>query len=57
MIIGLILGALRRTGKLSWKLPAAANFTLRQYGLMLFLAAGQKKDQTPWLSPPWFHQH
>ena len=39
LIIGLILGALRRTGKLSWKLPATANFTLRQYGLMLFLAA------------------
>lgn len=39
LIVGLILGALRRTGKLSWKLPATANFTLRQYGLMLFLAA------------------
>ena len=36
---GMLLGALRRTGPLVWTLPAAANLTIRQIGLMLFLAA------------------
>ena len=35
----MLLGALRRTGPLVWTLPAAANLTIRQIGLMLFLAA------------------
>ena len=39
LIVGLLLGALRRTGPLVWTLPAAANLTIRQIGLMLFLAA------------------
>ncbi|TNM00434.1 antiporter [Corynebacterium tapiri] len=40
LIVGLILGALRNApwGG-TWKLPRSANFTLRQFGLMLFLAA------------------
>lgn len=39
LIVGMVLGALRRTGPLVWTLPAAANLTIRQIGLMLFLAA------------------
>ncbi|WP_158408133.1 aspartate-alanine antiporter-like transporter [Corynebacterium uterequi] len=40
LIAGLILGAMRNTPMGStWKLPRSANFTLRQFGLMLFLAA------------------
>ena len=39
LIVGMLLGALRRTGPLVWTLPAAANLTIRQIGLMLVLAA------------------
>lgn len=40
LIVGLILGALRNTPMgTTWKLPRTANFTLRQFGLMIFLAA------------------
>ncbi|MCD4548868.1 MULTISPECIES: aspartate:alanine exchanger family transporter [unclassified Schaalia] len=39
LIVGMILGALRRTGPLVWTLPVSANFTIRQVGLLLFLAA------------------
>ena len=39
LIVGMLLGALRRTGPLVWTLPASANLTIRQIGLMLFLAA------------------
>ncbi|MDY5153959.1 putative transport protein [Actinobaculum suis] len=38
LIAGMILGALRRTGPFVWQLPDAANLTLRQFGLLLFLA-------------------
>ena len=39
LIVGMMLGALRRTGPLVWTLPASANITIRSVGLMLFLAA------------------
>lgn len=39
LIVGLILGALRRTGPILWTLPYSANLTLRQFGLILLLAA------------------
>lgn len=39
LIVGLVLGALRRTGPIVWTIPYSANLTLRQIGLMLFLAA------------------
>lgn len=39
LLVGLILGALGRSGPLVWGLPHSANLTLRQLGLMLFLAA------------------
>ncbi|WP_080796927.1 aspartate:alanine exchanger family transporter [Corynebacterium pacaense] len=38
LIAGLILGALQRTGRTAWQLPRTANVTLRQLGLMMFLA-------------------
>ncbi len=38
LIVGLILGALRRSGPVVWTLPYSANLTLRQVGLILLLA-------------------
>jgi putative transport protein len=38
LIAALVLGALGRTGPLVWALPYSANLTLRQSGLVLFLA-------------------
>jgi putative transport protein len=38
LIVALVLGALGRTGPLVWSLPYSANLTLRQIGLVLFLA-------------------
>lgn len=39
LLIALILGALRRTGPVLWKMPYSANLTLRQFGLILLLAS------------------
>jgi putative transport protein len=39
LVVALILGWLGRTGPLSWHIPLAANLTLRNFGLTLFLAA------------------
>lgn len=38
LIVGLLLGALRRSGPIVWTLPYSANLTLRQMGLILLLA-------------------
>ncbi|MBT1072836.1 aspartate:alanine exchanger family transporter [Pelotalea chapellei] len=38
LIVALILGTIGRTGKLVWTLPYSANMTLRQIGLVFFLA-------------------
>lgn len=38
LIVALLLGALDRTGPLNWNLPYSANLTVRQLGLVLFLA-------------------
>ena len=38
LIVALILGAIGRTGPLSWYLPYGVSMTLRQLGLVLFLA-------------------
>lgn len=38
LLVGMMLGALRRTGPVVWALPGSANLTLRQLGLLLFLA-------------------
>ncbi|MFO0907737.1 MAG: TrkA C-terminal domain-containing protein [Isosphaeraceae bacterium] len=39
LIVALILGLIERTGPVAWVLPYNANLTLRQFGLVLFLAA------------------
>jgi putative transport protein len=39
LVAALVLGALERTGPLVWSLPYSANLTLRQVGLVIFLAA------------------
>lgn len=39
LIIGLLLGTLRRTGPIVWTLPYSANITLQQMGLILLLSA------------------
>jgi putative transport protein len=38
LIVALVLGTLERTGPMVWSLPYSANVTLRQIGLVLFLA-------------------
>lgn len=38
LIVGLVLGAIGRSGPIVWQLPHAANMTLRQLGTVLFLA-------------------
>lgn len=38
LIVAMILGTVGRTGPLVWSLPYSANMTLRQVGLILFLA-------------------
>lgn len=38
LIVGLILGSLRRTGRILWTLPYSANVTLQQIGLILLLS-------------------
>lgn len=38
LLVALLLGRLGRTGRITWVIPAGANITLRQIGLLLFLA-------------------
>jgi putative transport protein len=38
LIVGLILGRIQRTGSIIWGMPFSANLTVRQIGLILFLA-------------------
>jgi putative transport protein len=39
LVIGMVLGRLERTGPIVWGLPTSANLTIRQLGLLMFLAA------------------
>jgi len=39
LIVGLLLGAMRRTGKVVWTLPFSANVTIQQLGLIFLLSA------------------
>lgn len=39
LLVGMILGGIERTGPVVWGMPAAANRTIRQLGLLFFLAA------------------
>lgn len=38
LVVGLLLGAMRRTGPMVWSLPYSANVALRQLGLIMLLA-------------------
>jgi putative transport protein len=38
LVTGIVLGTIGRTGKMFWNLPYGANMTLRQIGMVLFLA-------------------
>ena len=38
LVVGMVLGGLHRTGPFRWDLPHPVNATLRQLGLMIFLA-------------------
>lgn len=38
LVVGMALGALHRTGPLLWDIPLSVNLTIRQLGLLLFLA-------------------
>lgn len=47
LIVGLILGVLRRSGRVVWGIPYTANLTLREFGLILMLASiGTRSGQT-----------
>jgi putative transport protein len=49
LLVALILGRLERTGRINWTIPVSANLTLRQIGLLLFLAgAGVKAGYSFW---------
>ena len=50
LIVGLILGALYRTGPIVWVLPYSVNVTLRQIGLILLLAVIGVKSGTSFVS-------
>ncbi len=39
LIAGLVLGTISRTGPITWQIPHAANLTLRQLGILMFLGA------------------
>jgi putative transport protein len=38
LVVGLMLGSIGHTGRMIWTLPYSANMTLRQIGMVLFLA-------------------
>lgn len=50
LVVGLVLGALGRTGPLVWQVPFSAGLTLRQLGLALFLAAVGVSAGSPFAS-------
>jgi len=49
LLVALVLGALRRTGPILWTMPYSANLTLRQFGLILLLAAIGVRSGTAFL--------
>lgn len=50
LVVALFLGILERTGPLVWSLPYNANLTLRQIGLVLFLAGVGTRAGYPFIS-------
>lgn len=49
MVVALILGAMSRTGPILWSLPHGANLTLRQLGLVMFLACVGTRAGRPFI--------
>ncbi len=49
LIMALILGKIGRTGALTWTMPLAANLTLRNFGLSVFLAQVGMSSGTPFV--------
>jgi putative transport protein len=49
LVVALILSSLERTGKLVWTLPYNANLTIRQIGLVIFLAGVGTKAGYPFV--------
>lgn len=43
LLVALLLGKLERSGRITWNIPVSANLTLRQIGLLLFLAGVSTK--------------
>lgn len=39
LVVGMVLGALKSSGPVTWTMPLSVNLTVRQLGLLLFLAA------------------
>jgi putative transport protein len=50
LVVALFLGIVERTGPLAWSLPYNANLTLRQIGLVLFLAGVGTRAGYPFIS-------
>ena len=50
LLVALVLGAVRRTGPILWKMPYSANLTLRQFGLILLLASVGVRSGTAFLN-------
>ncbi len=50
LIVALLLGTVGRTGPIVWSLPYSANLTLRQFGLILFLAGVGTRAGYPFLT-------
>lgn len=38
ILVALVLGAVRRTGRIVWQIPYSTNLTLKHFGLLIFLA-------------------
>ncbi len=49
LVVGLVLGALGRTGPVVWQMPYSAGLTMRQLGLAVFLAAVGVSAGTPFV--------
>src|SRR5205814_2132276 len=49
LLMALVLGRIGRLGSMSWHIPLAANLSLRNFGLTLFLAAVGLGSGTPFV--------
>lgn len=47
LVAGLVLGALARTGPVTWQMPRSTNLVLRQLGILMFLASAGLASGAP----------